>query len=96
VGTDAELQAEAQLHVPWWEKEPLREDPTDGERRKFSELIKKANQKVKDACKAKTESGRASRYASAYSCYQSAHKIMRFDSETQKNLQTLLEYFDYE
>jgi len=96
MGTDAELQAEAELHVPWWEKGPLREDPTEQERRTFAELIKKANRKVKDACKAKTESGRASRYASAYSYYQTAHKIMQFDSETQRDLQTVLEYFDYD
>ena len=96
VGTDAELQAEADLHVSWWEKEPACGEPTDQERRKFTELVTKANRKVKDAAKAKTESGRASRYASAYGFYQTAWEIMRFDSETEKNLRAVLEYFDYE
>lgn len=95
VGTDAELQAEADLDVSWWEQEPSCEDPTDQQRREFSDLIKKANKKVKDASKAKTNSGRASRYCSAYSFYQTAHEIMRFDAETQKNLQIVLKYFGY-
>lgn len=95
VASDAELAAKAQPSVTWWERASSVENPPHLERQKFSELVKKANRKVKDACQAKTDQGRSSRYASAYGYYQAARKIMPFDSETQRNLETVLFYFGY-